>query len=389
MDVGSVEGLQGLGREGLRPPENKFIGIRSIEFQSDIGEGPILLIHFGQPVAYQVGQGPDFQSIVVAIGGKDAPKACKAVYPEVASGWGASITPGSNLPGNSSVAGQADLAPARDTVKPRRGDDELTRRDENSVDRLLADAKDALTGGDSERAIRNLTKIMSYPENPHSAQAQELLGVARQRNGDKAQARAEYEEYLRRYPNGDASERVRQRLDALVTAERAPSEKLGQGNGFGGDGSSERPREAGPTVLNVGGSVSQFYSRDQGIRVFQDPTLPPVLNRDPADTAIYSDTLISSVDLNAMWGNDRYRTKFRFSGAEENNFSGDRGDISSVSALFVEESIKDWNFLTKVGRQTSTSGGVLGRYDGATASLGVMDGVQAQRRRWFARGQPR
>ena len=370
LDVGAVEGLKGIGREGLRAPENKFIGIRSIEFQSSIGEGPMLLIHFAQPVAFQVGQGPDFQSIVVAIGGKDAPKACKPVYPEVAGGWGASLAPGAG----SAIAGQADKAPARETVTPRKGDDELTRRDENSVVRLLADAKDALTAGDADRAIRNLTKIMSYPESPQTAQAQELLGVARQRNGDKAQARAEYEEYLRRYPNGDASERVRQRLDALVTAERAPAERLAEGGGLGG--STERSKEPGPTVFSMGGSASQFYTRDQGIRTFQDPTLPPALNRDPADNAIYSDTLISTLDLNAMWGNDRYKTKFRFSGAEENNFSGDRGDIASVSALYADTSIKDWKFQTRVGRQTANTGGVLGRFDGATASVGVMDGVK-------------
>jgi hypothetical protein len=353
LDLGAAQGLTGLGREGLRPPENKFVGIRSIEFQSNIGEGPLLLIHFAQPVAYQIGQ-----SVVIAIGGKDAAKACKPVYPQTASAGDATPAP----------------SPARDVVTPKKADGDMTRRDGHSVERLMADAKDALTAGDPERAIRNLTAILSYPENPQSAQAQELLGVARQRLGDKAQARAEYEEYLRRYPKGDAIDRVRQRLDGLVTAEKPPAEKLQESSGRGG--SSERTKEPGPTVLSVNGSISSFYTRDQGIRTFQDPTLPPVLNRDPADVAIYSDTLISNIDFNAIWGNDRFKTKFRFSGAEENNFSGNRGDISSVSALYMDTSVKDWNFSTKIGRQTSNTGGVLGRFDGAVATLGVMDGVK-------------
>jgi hypothetical protein len=363
LDLGAVQGLTGVGREGVRPPENKFVGVRSIEFQSNVGEGPLLLIQFAQSVAYQIGQGEDFQSIVIAIGGKDAAKACKPVYPQAAVPQAVSVPDAPPTP-----------PPARDMAAPRKPDGDMTRRDGNNAARLLADARDALTASDPERAVKNLTAILSYPENPQSAQAQELLGVARQRMGDKPQARAEFEEYLKRYPNGDAAERVRQRLDALVTAEKPPAEKLPESGGRGG--SSERTKEPGPTVLSVNGSVSSFYTRDQGIRTFQDPTLPPVLNRDPADAAIYSDTLISNIDFNAMWGNDRFKTKFRFSGAEENNFSGDRGDIASVSALYADTSIKDWNFQTRVGRQTANSGGVLGRFDGATASVGVMEGVK-------------
>lgn len=371
LDVGAVEGLKGLGREGLRPPETRFIGIRSIEFQSNIGEGPVILIHFAQTVAWQVGQGPDFQSIVIAIGGSDAPRACKPVFPQAAGGWGATLSPeGAGLPG------RPDLAPARDAVKPRKGGDAMTPHDGQEVDRLLAESRQALTAGDADRAIRNLMKILSYPENPRTAQAQELLGVARQRKGEKDQARAEYEEYLRRYPDGDAADRVRQRLAGLVTSTQPASAGTG-----GGGAAAEAPRETrsgdgGPATLAVGGSVSQFYTRDEGVRTFQDPTLPPVLNRDPADNQLYSDTLISSVDLNAVWGTRNARTKFRFSGAEENNFSGERGDIASVSALYLEQSVKDWNFSTKLGRQTSNTGGVLGRFDGAQASVGVMDGVR-------------
>ena len=42
-----------------------------------------------------------------------------------------------------------------------------------------------------------------------------MLGIARERNGQMAHAKAEYEEYLRRYPEGPAADRIRSRLKAI------------------------------------------------------------------------------------------------------------------------------------------------------------------------------
>jgi len=47
---------------------------------------------------------------------------------------------------------------------------------------------------------------------------QELLGLARERSGQLAHAKAEYEEYLRRYPSGEAAERITRRLATLRAA---------------------------------------------------------------------------------------------------------------------------------------------------------------------------
>jgi len=62
----------------------------------------------------------------------------------------------------------------------------------------LADARTALGARDYTKAVALLTKLQRQPEFPDRARAQELLGLARERSGQLAHAKAEYEEYLRR-----------------------------------------------------------------------------------------------------------------------------------------------------------------------------------------------
>jgi len=50
------------------------------------------------------------------------------------------------------------------------------------MDRLMAEARKALTGGDNAAAIRLLTRATRLPANPASPEAQEFLGLARERN---------------------------------------------------------------------------------------------------------------------------------------------------------------------------------------------------------------
>ncbi|HKJ60883.1 MAG TPA: hypothetical protein VKA94_02665, partial [Hyphomicrobiales bacterium] len=99
-----------------------------------------------------------------------------------------------------------------------------------------------------------------------------------------------------------------------------------------------------------------------------DPTLPINLNDDAEDHRVHRNVLLSSVDMFAAWGNSAYKNKFRFSGTEEHGFDDDEGDFVSVAALYFDTTVKDWDFNTRVGRQTHSGDGVLGRFDGISAS---------------------
>ena len=71
-------------------------------------------------------------------------------------------------------------------------------------------------------AIDLLNRLLRQPEYPARADAQELMGLVRERAGQLAQAKAEYQEYLRRYPERRGAARVRGRLQALAAASLAP-----------------------------------------------------------------------------------------------------------------------------------------------------------------------
>src|SRR6266436_5209023 len=112
----------------------------------------------------------------------------------------------------------APNAGATNIVKNRRAGT-ISDSDLRVVAASMDEGRAALKRSSFREAIQLFTKALGYPENQYSAEAQELLGVARQRSGQLAQARAAYEDYLRRYPGGEGSERVKQRLAGIVTAQ--------------------------------------------------------------------------------------------------------------------------------------------------------------------------
>ena len=65
-------------------------------------------------------------------------------------------------------------------------------------------------------SIRYLNALVAADNHKYSQEALELLGMARQRKGQYPHAVDIYERYLERYPEGPASDRVRQRLAGLA-----------------------------------------------------------------------------------------------------------------------------------------------------------------------------
>ena len=66
-------------------------------------------------------------------------------------------------------------------------------------DRIMTEGRKAMTAGDFPRAALLFTKVLGKPDDPRAPEAKELLGLAYQRAGRLAHARAEYEEYLATY----------------------------------------------------------------------------------------------------------------------------------------------------------------------------------------------
>ncbi len=246
----------------------------------------------------------------------------------------------------------------------------ISDSDFRGVAASMDEGRAALKRNNFRGAIQLFMKVLIYPENQYSAEAQELLGLARQKGGQLAEARAIYEDFLLRYPGGEQSERVRQRLSGIITAIGEPSTPLrtpnGQPLGTLPIGKFALTHE---TTWTLVGNASSFYIHDDSFRTARDTSMAPDPNSDPDAHAVHQNEILSTLDLLVTWNSDETKGKIRFSGGEEHRFASNQGayqvDETGVSAFSVDAEIKDWNLRTIAGRQTFNADGVLGRFDGA------------------------
>lgn len=357
IDRNQAAALLTLRREAATVPGGPTSGIKAINLDTQNPTGPALQVIFDRPVAYQVALGSDSQSIIVAISGAKPSATCKP------------ISLGSKYPLPSAGQNGAPGAAAAARPKDRPASGKISDADLRAIAAWMDEGRAALRKNSFGAAMQLFTKILKYPENQHSAEAQELLGLARQKSGQLAEARAEYEDYLRRYPSGEQSERVRQRLAGIVTANGEPSAPLrtpnGQPAGLLPAGKFTPSRE---TTWTLVGSASMFYIRDDSFRAVRDPSVAPDPTADPDTHRVHQNEMLATLDVTGAWNNDETKGKIRFSGSEEHRFNTGSRDLSGIATFLVDTMVKDWNLRTVVGRQTLNTDGVLGRFDGALLS---------------------
>jgi hypothetical protein len=216
---------------------------------------------------------------------------------------------------------------------------------------LLADARRAMDSHDYPKAIALLTVLQRQPEFPDRARAQELLGLARERSGQLAHAKAEYEEYLRRYPQGEAAERVEFRLKTLRAAEAK----------------ARTGREVGTEVQRwqASGGFAQMFRYD-GTRVTNGPSPTPTNNVPLAADTTTDNAIFTDVDLLARRRGEAFDWIGRLSAGYDKIFgqAGAVGDATRVSLATLEMLDKPLGLLARVGRQVNNTGGILGTFDG-------------------------
>ena len=210
-------------------------------------------------------------------------------------------------------------------------------------DGMLQELRDKLATGDNAEAVRLAEHLLGQPESSATPEAQELLGLARERNGQLAHAKAEYETFLSRYPDHANAPRVRQRLAALLGDEVKP------------DQTSPKGVDGKPTTVvgaafrtELSGSLSMLYQRDESGFLFQDVPVVggPEVNPDPIEeNRTNLNEMLWGTDVNLSVGNDRIEGLFRFSGVYRDDFRA--GAFARVSGM--KESLR------KVLRGPSTS----------------------------------
>lgn len=220
---------------------------------------------------------------------------------------------------------------------------------DQSLAQLMEDARGALIKGQYDSAVQLYIKILLTAKGLVKQQAQELLGVARERNGQLAHAKAEYEKYLNEFTKGPDAQRVRQRLAGIITAAKTPKEKLKEPKHVEKEGK-------GKWVVKNYGSLSEFYFRDQ--------TIP-----EGGQVRVNRSDLRSDLDLNSRWRSDDLDVNARFTGGYLRSFLNSRPDQDSISALSMEIRSRKNGLYGKFGRQSLSKGGVFGRFDGVQGAV--------------------
>jgi len=234
---------------------------------------------------------------------------------------------------------------------------ELSAGDREKASKAMKEARTAIAEKDVARAVQLLTRVLGYPENKYSADALELLGVARERNGQMAHAKAEYEAYLVRYPESEGAGRVRQRLAGIMTARETPKTTLHK---IQHTGSPSIDQADNGTNWSISGSWSEFYFRDESFRTFHDASIPTYPNEDPEDRQVFQNELLSAFDFVAKWETPNYRSKIRFAGANEQSFEGGGENETSVATLFWRLRSHIWTCLRGSVARIAIRAGYLG-----------------------------
>lgn len=230
---------------------------------------------------------------------------------------------------------------------------------EARADTLLAAAKEGLARDDFAVALDKLNQLLELPPNARSREAQELVGRVRAKVGDFPQARAEYETFLKLYPSGADSERVREELLRLPRAVAATD-------------AAPAPAAATSTIT---GSVSQFFYGGQSkvrTQEFEDSPIGglPVLTSDETLSGTDQKQAVSNLDFNWRYRDAEHDMRFVFRDAWTADLMPEGRNKNRLSALYFEHRSIPLATNIRLGRQSATGGGVLGRFDGVQAGYG-------------------
>ncbi len=217
----------------------------------------------------------------------------------------------------------------------------LTKKQISKVDKLFAKGKLALVEKRFRSAISFFTKVSEIGSGEKKQQALEFTGLAREKNGQIAHAKAEYKKYLKLYPNGIGHERVKQRLEGLLTAQLAPKKKL-----------VNTKKEVEESSWEYFSTVSQNYRTQISAR--------------EESTSVTDNSVSSYFNTSGRKRGEKYDLKFQFDMDHRYDFTPDSRKVSDFglsTAYFDYISLTGLGTI-RVGRQSRSSGGVLGRFDG-------------------------
>ena len=227
---------------------------------------------------------------------------------------------------------------------------------EAQATRLMVAGRAAAQAGKYEDALDAFNQLLILPPNTQSQEAQELIGLARERIGQIGKAKAEYELYLKLYPDGDGAQRVRERMARL---DEMPVQTA----------KDREPREVRVPARSFYGSVSQgFYDGStRTTTAFNTPTTVENATLSSHDLS----AIITTADLNGRFRSEESDIKLVFRDTNTWSQLDTSPSRNRLDAAYVDYRGLQNPLSLRLGRQVGVSGGILGYFDGAIAGYGV------------------
>jgi hypothetical protein len=245
----------------------------------------------------------------------------------------------------------ADLPPAPAVVASA---SKATPEVERLALETMTKAREAFATQNWDDAINLLNQLLMLPPNSLSAPAQELAGLTRERNGQQAKAKAEYESYMSLYPNAEGAPRVRERLALLGKLDQTPAGK-------------QQTAQAAPAakLRTVFGSLSQYYysGKTKLETAFNTPTTVDQASLTSQDLS----SLVTSADITARYRSDESDTRLVLRGSDTHSFLDKNPSKSRLDSAYLDYRGTKNPFSLRLGRQVGTGGGIFGRFDGVIA----------------------
>jgi tetratricopeptide (TPR) repeat protein len=216
---------------------------------------------------------------------------------------------------------------------------------------LMLQGREALTRGDNADAVATLNSLLRLPPNRYSQDAQELLGLAHERNGEANAAKREYELYLRLYPESEGAERVRQRVATLGTTVTATVLK------------PTKKKDVAETTIY--GSWSQYYYYGSGKRDTTLLTTPVVPATTPAENYTVDQKMLrSTLNLTQRQRDGDFDNRAVIRDTHIKDSLNSEKSENRVYSAYYEMKQRRGLYSVRAGRQPASAGGVLGYFDG-------------------------
>lgn len=226
---------------------------------------------------------------------------------------------------------------------------------ERDAKQLMAGARDAIKQDQLDTAIEKLNLLLNLPPNSQTRSAQRLIGETREKNGEFAKARVEYQLYLKLYPDAKDARQVKDRLARLPerSSVRAAPKFVPK----------KRIAEEQMTVF---GSLSQSLYKGMS---HIDATTANGLSITTESLDITDQSmLLTSLDMTGRKRTETTDTRIVFRDDYKANLLSRAKNDNRLNSFYVEQGARDHSYQYRLGRQRGGAGGVSGRFDGAWLS---------------------